>query len=121
LSNAADQPENAAAGSGLPLACTLDPAAIAERSELLSDLAANHLLAATRTSAALELRFSSHHSALERIERMVELERRCCPFLQFSIVSSDDVLLTIETEAEAEAYLDDLDVMAQAALSLHKR
>lgn len=121
LSNGADEPESAAAGPELPLACTLDPVATAERSELLSVLAADHLLAATRTTSALELRFSSHGSALEQIERMVELERACCPFLRFSIASGDDVLLAIEAEAGAEAYLDELNAMAQAALSLRKR
>jgi len=106
----ADEPERAASGLTLPIACSLNPAEAAERVDLLRTLATDHLLAASRTTTGLELRFSSQ--SLAGVSRLVELERVCCPFLRFAVSSADDVVVLIEADEAARSYLDGMYAMA---------
>jgi len=76
--------------SHLPVACTLDPAALKARREgLLSDLVRR---ADERQDLpdGQRLRFSATVDALAAIARTVEAERHCCRFLRFHITVEPD-------------------------------
>ena len=76
--------------SELPVACTLDPAALKARREgLLSDLlrrADEH----EDTPAGYRLRFAAAEDILALLARAVEAERHCCRFLRFQITVEPD-------------------------------
>ena len=91
----------------LPIACTLTPAAMADRGEWLRRLGASALLAGERRDARLELRFRA--AAEDEIRRWVRAERECCAFLSFDLESVDDeVRLAIGGPPGAEPVLDGL-------------
>jgi len=74
----------------LPVACSLDPGALAARREgLLSELVRR---AYTRQDLAsgLRLSFATADDTFALIMRTIELERRCCRFLRFQITVEPD-------------------------------
>lgn len=74
----------------IPIACTLDAAAVLERQGVLGRLI-------VRASARHEVpegysfRFDDGAVALSEIAAVIEPERRCCPFLRF--------VVTVESES----------------------
>ena len=80
----------------LPIACSLDATALAGRRE---EMRAVPLLA-----ARVQLRFAAHDR--ERIERLVEAESQCCPFLTMSVSQSgDEVVLDVTGPTGSERVL----------------
>lgn len=81
----------------LPIACTLNPAALKARTEgLLVDLVG-------RADQRLELtdghrlRFAASEETLVAIARTVDAERQCCSFLRFTItVEPDEGPITLD-------------------------
>ena len=76
--------------SKLPVACSLDPAALRARREgLLADL-----LRRANGHEALpdghRLRFAAGDDTLELIARAIDSERRCCRFLRFHVTVEPD-------------------------------
>ena len=69
----------------LPVACTLSPAALKTRRENLL----NQLLRLAQEFQDLpngcRLRFAADSGILEEIARVIEAERTCCQFLQFTL------------------------------------
>ena len=76
--------------SGLPVFCTLGPAALKARREgLLADLlrrADDH----QDLTNGCRLRFAAADGTLELIARAIDAERRCCRFLRFRVTVEPD-------------------------------
>jgi hypothetical protein len=91
----------------LPIACTLTPAAMADRGEWLRRLGAAHLVEGRRSDAGLHLRFEA--AAEDEIRRWVRAEQECCAFLSFDLGRTDDELrLEVTGPPGAEPVLDGL-------------
>ena len=78
--------------SDLPIACTLSAADLAERRAVLAALQAHCLdVRPVEDGRGLALRFAPAAGILATVARVVELERRCCRFLDFALtVAADD-------------------------------
>ena len=72
-----------------PIACTLDPAALDERRALL-----RHVLGGVteviRSPTGLVLRFGAGRVSVSALGRLIELERACCPFLEFHLEAASN-------------------------------
>ena len=80
-----------AIGPELPLACTLDAAAFAERRARWEALSARALLARERRGDAVRLRYDA--AAEEELRELVRLEGECCAFLDLRVDEADGVLV----------------------------
>jgi hypothetical protein len=74
----------------LPIACTLTPAATADRVEWLQRLGAESLIDGERTGSCLRLRFAA--ATEDEVRRWVRAEQECCPFLSFDLDRTGDEL-----------------------------
>jgi hypothetical protein len=91
----------------LPIACTLTPAAMADRGQWLRRLGASSLLAGERHDARLELRFRA--AAEGEVREWVRAEQECCAFLSFELERGDGELrLEVAGPPGAEPVLDGL-------------
>jgi hypothetical protein len=91
----------------LPIACTLTPAAMADRGEWLRRLGASYLLAGERRDAGLELRFRAAGEG--GVREWVRAEQECCAFLSFDLERGDGELrLAVTGPPGAEPVLDGL-------------
>ena len=68
----------------LPIACTLDPAALDERRALLRQVLGG-VTEVIRSPTGLVLRFGAGGVSVAALGRIIELERACCPFLEFRL------------------------------------
>lgn len=76
--------------SDLPIACTLDPAALKARREgLLSDLL-RRASAHEEIATGHRLRFPVAEDTVVAIARAIDAERHCCRFLRFRITVEPD-------------------------------
>ena len=74
----------------LPVACTLDPAALkARKAGLLRDLIARSA-GRESTEDGVTVRFMPAPDLLGRIASAIEAERRCCRFLRFELSVDPD-------------------------------
>jgi hypothetical protein len=74
----------------LPIACTLDPAALAARRQgFLADLL-RHVEEHRVEANTYLLRFPSTDDTLAAIARAVDAERQCCRFVRFRITVEPD-------------------------------
>ena len=71
--------------SALPVACTLDPDARAKRREGLLQNLLDQAAARVDLPEGYSFRFPPSDETLTLIARVVNAERRCCPFLQFTV------------------------------------
>jgi hypothetical protein len=90
----------------LPIACTLTPAAMADRGEWLRRLGAKGLVSGERLDDRLDLRFRT--AAEGEVREWVRAEQECCAFLSFEFERGDDLRLTITGPPGAEPVLDGL-------------
>jgi hypothetical protein len=73
-----------------PVACTLDPAQMPQRTDEIRALGRDGLEAVERGERHVTLRFRSGSEIRARVERIVAAESRCCAFLDFEIVREGD-------------------------------
>jgi hypothetical protein len=74
----------------LPIACTLSPSELdARAADLLPGLAAD-AMTITEISGGVRLGFATSGAVLARLARVIDAERRCCRFLQFTLVVPAD-------------------------------
>ncbi len=100
-----------------PLACSLSGEAMADRLTELRALFRQSLLSADRDGAALSLELRDSPEAGERLARLVELERACCPFLAIEMGRRGGRLqLRLEAPAGAEAVLHGFAEVASESL-----
>ena len=84
----------------LPIACSLDADALAERVGEIRALGRDALIAVDPGGV---LRFRATPSTRERLERIVAAEAECCPFLGLELSQERDELhLTVSAPNEAE-------------------
>jgi hypothetical protein len=83
-----------------PIACTLEAGALASRLTEIQAFTSAYLL--THEMAGRVLRLKYRVEAVQELRRIVELERRCCAFLEFDIAEArDSVVLTVSAPADA--------------------
>jgi hypothetical protein len=66
----------------VPIACTLTPAQMADRGRAWVTLLRTSLVAWERVAGGLRL--SVHPGAVQSLRGLVDLERDCCPWIDFS-------------------------------------
>jgi hypothetical protein len=94
----------------LPIACTLTEAEMRERRQTILDSVREAILNVTSLPLGYAYRFEATSAVLAQLGRLVELERRCCPFLTFKIVieaGSQPFCLEVTGPAEAKAVIAD--------------
>ncbi len=70
----------------LPVACTLSTAEMSERRRLVLAPLRAAVEEVKVLDEGLALRFAAERATLVGLAEMIELERRCCPFLRFELV-----------------------------------
>ena len=73
----------------LPIACTLAPAEMPQRSDEIRALGRDGLEALERRDRSVTLRFRPGPAIRRRVEGIVAAESRCCAFLDFTIADED--------------------------------
>ena len=102
----------------LPIACTLSPLELrAQRDELLPGLVA-HAFQRVRLPRGMRFIFGATAKRLRQLDAVVQLEKRCCAFLEFTVaVSPGGGALTLDVTGPdgTEAFLESLLDVAHAA------
>ncbi|MGH7576873.1 MAG: hypothetical protein ACREM1_17325 [Longimicrobiales bacterium] len=92
----------------VPIACTLDEAAFRERKDgLLADLA-RRAVGRSETEAGFAFQYAAEDAPFDEITRVIDLERRCCPFLRFRLTvepAAGPVSLELSGPAGSKAFL----------------
>jgi hypothetical protein len=70
---------------GLPIACTLSPAALQKRKDTLLSVLVERAVERQPLSDGYRLRFSSDGDVLALMTRTIDAERQCCRFLRFTM------------------------------------
>lgn len=70
----------------IPLVCTLTPPELQQRRREILDRLAPHLQESRELSNGCAYRFATEESLLAELAEIVTLERRCCPFLRFTLI-----------------------------------
>jgi len=86
-----------------------------ERVEILTRLADEALIRSKRVDDGLELQFTACRETRRSLEHVIELERDCCSFLEFSLdpgADDADVLIVHVRASGAEELLDALHLAA---------
>jgi len=92
-------------GTELPIACSLDAAAFADRLTEIGALGREALIGAERG----RLRFRSSGDTRARLDAIVRAESECCPLLTFTVTDAgDELVLTIAAPEGAELVADEL-------------
>ena len=87
-----------------PMVCTLSNAELRERRLAILDSIRHAALDVTALSFGYAYRFESTPEMLARLHRLMNLERGCCPFLTFRIVTeSGDRSVRLEVTGPPEA------------------
>lgn len=90
-----------------PIACSLDGAGLEARLEEWRALRRDALIAESRHGNVRTTTWSPRGDVRERLERLVEAEGACCPFLQLELFEERDALrLDTTVPPEAEAVFD---------------
>ena len=91
----------------LPIACTLDAAAMGERGERWRALGDRALVGRERRDSRATLRFAASDDVAAELRELVRLEGECCAFLDMRIDARDgELVLTIDGPPEAADLLD---------------
>jgi hypothetical protein len=91
----------------LPIACTLDAAAMGERGARWQALGERALVGRERREGGATLRFADSDGVDAEVRELVGLEGECCPFLDMRVGTRDgEVVLTIDGPEEAAQLLD---------------
>jgi hypothetical protein len=77
----------------LPLACTLDAGELEQRSDRWRRVSRRALIESSFASETTRLRYRAEDGVGEELRELVELERVCCAFLDFSLHELDGELL----------------------------
>jgi hypothetical protein len=86
----------------LPIACSLDAAALGKRGAEWRALAERALIEAELEGGAAQQRYRREPGVAEELRRLVTLEGECCPFLDFEVAEEDaEILLRVSGPPEA--------------------
>jgi hypothetical protein len=74
----------------LPLVCTLSPAAIEIRQQNLLNALVQRAIEHVELPNGYRLRFAAEGDIIREIAQVIDAERRCCRFLQFTLTAEPD-------------------------------
>ena len=97
--------------SDLPIACTLDAAAIKTRRDGLLAQLSSSAKRCEQLPNGLRLEFAASSETLALIGEAIDAERRCCRFLTFQLTITEDegpVILELTGPAGTREFLDAL-------------
>jgi hypothetical protein len=89
-------------GRELPLACTLEAAAFAERRARWEALSQRALAGRERTPGGVRLRYRAEPGVGDELSELVRLEGECCAFLEMRL-RDDGAGLVLEVSGPPEA------------------
>ncbi len=69
----------------IPIACTLSDKELQERRKNVLDKIAVSLIDSQELSNGFRFRFSIDDSVVQNLTTIINLERKCCPFLDFKL------------------------------------
>ncbi|MCL4863552.1 MAG: hypothetical protein KJZ93_29375 [Caldilineaceae bacterium] len=69
----------------MPVACSLHEAELIERRNTVLRTIGHNVQAVRELTDGYAFQFSSDDACLEQLMRVIQLERRCCPFLTFQL------------------------------------
>ncbi|MCA1590943.1 MAG: hypothetical protein LC734_11295, partial [Acidobacteria bacterium] len=69
----------------IPIVCTLNDAEVRERERTVLAKIKTSVLATNETDDGYAFRFRSDDDAFAMLNEFIVLERRCCPFLDFTM------------------------------------
>jgi len=83
--------------SEIPIACLLTDAELQHRRKTVLQKNARFLANVTELENGFSYQFPKQDEALENLMTLINLERKCCPFLSFKlVVEADSELATLE-------------------------
>ncbi len=89
----------------LPIACTLDSDNRATREQEWSALFADSLIERQAITGGVALKLKRSPDAVSRLTNLIELERRCCSWIKWSITDGEAVLVQATSSHEDGARL----------------
>lgn len=95
----------------IPIACNLSDDELRKRREGILKFFRRSLLKVTPLPLGYGYSFQTSSEVLTRLAELVDLERRCCPFLTFRIVveaGDSPICLEVTGTAEAKKVIADL-------------
>jgi hypothetical protein len=99
--------ETAMGSRELPMACSLQPDEWAERERLIDRIASAGVEDVRLGEETLAFHFRSDPELLRSLKELIELERACCPFLEFGLSEqSSSLTLTVQAPDGPATALD---------------
>jgi hypothetical protein len=93
--------------AGEPIACSLSGGEMAERQVELRQIFSGRVAHRSREGNALRIELHDSPRTRERLARVVELERACCPFLDIDLGRHEErLVLRIDGPPDAAAVID---------------
>jgi hypothetical protein len=93
----------------LNVVCTLTEEELRERRRNVLDSIRSQVIAVTRSASGYGYSFDPSSEVLAALGRLVDLERKCCPFLSFKIVvpaGGAPIQLEVSGPLEAKAAIE---------------
>ena len=91
----------------LPIACTLTPAALADRSAFIDALRDDALIEREETPTGVRVRLRDGGDVEQRVRELAAAEAACCAFLTFGVERGDgELVLSIDGPADARPVID---------------
>jgi hypothetical protein len=88
----------------IPIACNLSDSELRERRQTILNFFRHSLLKVRPLPLGLAFSFQPSSEVLTRLAELVDLERKCCPFLTFRIVvEAGDLPIRLEVTGTAAA------------------
>jgi hypothetical protein len=95
-------------GPELPLACSLDAGALAERRGRWEAVSSRALADRSRVDGGVRLRYRAEPGIADELRELVRLEGECCAFLSFSLHEEGGfVVLDVGGPPEAASLVDE--------------
>jgi hypothetical protein len=86
-----------------PIACALTNVEMRERRRTLLDSIQSAIIDTTDLPSGYLYRFDANDELRERLDRLLTLERQCCPFLTFHLNDSGEETICLEIAGPPEA------------------
>lgn len=86
-------------GHALPIACTLTSSAGAAQLAAWRSFDDDHLIGVARGDGSITARYANQDRARARLEALVDTERACCAFVEWSLEAAGDELHVTATGA----------------------
>lgn len=95
----------------LPIACTLTDAEFQQRRAWVIQRIQEQIQRLKPLDAGYAFQFAADEAVLEDVFRLIQLERQCCPFLQFDLTLEPDhgpVRLSLTGPEGTKAFLENV-------------